>query len=259
MALPLAGRTALVTGGARRVGRAIALELGARGADVVVAYHRSAEQAAEVVHQLEGLGRRACAIAQDLALPAGPGHLVGAAIDALGGLDILVCSAGPFARVPFTGGDDAAWETAWADALALTVMAPARLARAAAGTLASGAARRGSPGVIVNILDIAAWQAWPGYAHHGAAKAALAHLTRTLAVALAPAIRCVGVAPGIVDWPEAMTEATRARLLARVPAGRAGHPADVARAVADLVLADYVTGSVLIVDGGRLAATGEGA
>jgi pteridine reductase len=255
MALPLAGRTALVTGGARRVGRAIALELGARGANVVVAHRQSPAEAAQVVSELAAMGRQARAIAQDLAVTDGPARLVAQA----GALDILVCSAGPFTRLPFVGGDDAAWEAAWAESLALTVMAPARLARAAAPSLARAHASGGPAGVIVNILDIAAYQAWPHYAHHGAAKAALAHLTKTLAVALAPAVRVVGVAPGIVDWPADLDPAARQRLTARVPAGRPGTPGDVARAVSDLVLADYITGSVVFVDGGRLAATGEGA
>ncbi len=112
--------------------------------------------------------------------------------------------------------------------------------------------------MIVNVLDIAAWQAWPNYAHHGAAKAALAWLTRTLAVALAPHVRSVGVAPGIVEWPDELDEAARARLVAKVPLGRPGSAEDIARAVAYLAEAPYVNGTVLVVDGGRLAMTGEG-
>lgn len=253
-AVSLAGRVALVTGASRRVGRAIALALGAAGAEVIVHYRRDRAAAEAVVAELGTRGQRASAIAADLASPDAPRALVVATLAAHGRLDILVNSAGPFDRVPFVGGDDAAWEAAWRASLDVTVLAPARLARAAAGALGAHA----TPGVIVNLLDIAAWQAWPSYAHHGAAKAALAHLTRTLAVALAPRVRCVGVAPGIVDWPADLDAAARERLVARVPLGRAGTPQDVAGAVTYLCGADYVTGSVITVDGGRLAATGEG-
>lgn len=253
----LTGRVALVTGASKRVGRAIALELGVRGADVLVHYRSDAGEAESLAAELRALGRRAEISRADLTDAGAPAKLVAAALVVFGRLDIVVNSAGPFDRVPFVGGDDAAWEAAWKRSLDLTVMAPARLARAAATALGAHA-EAGPTGVIVNILDIAAWQAWPSYAHHGAAKAALAHLTRTLAVALAPSVRVVGVAPGIVEWPETMDDATRTRLLARVPLARPGHGGDVARAVADLCASDYITGTTLVVDGGRLAATGEG-
>jgi pteridine reductase len=251
--MSLAGRVALVTGGARRVGRGIALALGAAGVDVVVHHRRSHADADAVVAELRALGRRAWALQGDLGDPGTPARLCAEALAAAGRLDILVNSAGPFTRVPFLDGDEAAWEAAWQESLALTVMAPARLARQAAAALSAGS----SPGVIVNILDIAAYQAWPSYLHHATAKAALAHMTRGLAAALAPGVRVVGVAPGIVDWPDELSDEARRKLVARVPLGRAGTPADVGQAVVSLCQADYVTGSVLVVDGGRLVAAGD--
>jgi NAD(P)-dependent dehydrogenase (short-subunit alcohol dehydrogenase family) len=248
---------ALVTGAGRRVGKAIALELAARGADVIVHHRSGAAEAAEVVAEIVAGGGAAVAIAADLGDAAAGRRLVDEAVAWRGRLDVLVNSASPFTRLPFLGGDDAAWEAAWQDSLDVTLRAPARLARHAAAALAASSAPGG--GVVVNVVDIAAWQAWPHYAHHGAAKAGLAWLTKTLAVALAPGVRCAGVAPGIVEWPESMAEgAQRERLLAKVPAGRAGSAADVAGAVAYLCEATYVNGTVLVVDGGRLAQTGEG-
>jgi pteridine reductase len=111
--------------------------------------------------------------------------------------------------------------------------------------------------VIVNILDVAALAPWRGYAHHCVAKAGLAMLTRCLALELAPTVRTVGVAPGTVQFPEAMSEAQRERILSRIPLGRAGAPEDVARAVRFLVENDYLNGVILPVDGGRLAESGE--
>ncbi len=250
----LVGRVALVTGAGRRVGRSIALELAARGAAVVVHFRRNRGEADAVVAEIVERGGAAVALQAELADAAAGRRLIDEALAWRGGLDVLVNSASPFARVPFVGGDDAAWEAAWQESLDVTLRAPARLARHAAGALA----RSPAGGVIVNVLDIAAWQAWPNYAHHGAAKAGLAWLTRTLAVALAPGVRCVGVAPGIVQWPDDLDDAARKRLLERVPLGRAGTPEDIAGAVAYLCAAPYVNGTVLVVDGGRLAMSGEG-
>jgi pteridine reductase len=252
----LAGRVALVTGAGRRVGKTIALELAARGAAIVVHYRSGAAEAAEVVRGIVASGGAAVALAADLADAAAGRRLVDEAIAWRGQLDVLVSSASPFTRLPFLGGDDAAWEAAWDDSLAVTLRAPARLARHAAAALARSAAPGG--GVVVNLCDIAAWQAWPHYAHHGAAKAGLVWLTKTLAVALAPHVRCVGVAPGIVEWPDTLDDAVRQKLLAKVPLGHAGSGEDVAGAVAYLCEAKYVNGTVIVVDGGRLAQTGEG-
>jgi pteridine reductase len=248
---------ALVTGAGRRVGRAIALELAARGAEVVVHYRSGQAEAAAVVAEIVAGGGAAVALGADLADAAAGRRLVDEAVAWRGRLDVLVNSASPFQRLPFLGGDDDAWEAAWQESLAVTLRAPARLARRAATALAASQAPGG--GVVVNVVDIAAWQAWPNYAHHGAAKAGLAWLTKTLAVALAPGVRVAGVAPGIVEWPESMAaNAQREQLLSKVPLGRAGSAADVAGAVAYVCEATYVNGTVIVVDGGRLAQTGEG-
>lgn len=254
----LSNRVALVTGASRRVGRAIALALAERGAQIVVHHRDSASEADEVVEVIHKMGGQAVAIRADLADPAGCRELVDAAAGFRGRLDVLVNSASPFRRLPFVDADDEAWEAAWDEALAVTLRAPARLMRMTAPLLGAASATGGPSGVVVNVLDIAAYQAWPSYAHHGAAKAGLTWLTRTMAVALAPHVRVAGVAPGIVDWPANTQAPERERLLARVPLARVGQPDDVAQAVGYLAGASYVTGTVLVVDGGRLAQSGEG-
>jgi len=243
----LAGRTVLVTGAGVRVGRAIALELGGAEARVAVHYARSVTGARGTVRAIEAMrgAGAARAFAADLATPANAAGLVGEVVRWAGRLDVLVCSAAAFDRRPFEEID----ERAWRDMMALNLEAPFRLAQAAAPHLR----KRG--GVIVNILDVAAFHAWKGYAHYSTAKAGLAMLTRILALELAPRVRVAAVAPGTVAFPDDYPAAERERIVARIPLGRVGAPADVARAVHYLCTADYVTGSVVTVDGGRMAGT----
>ena len=241
---PLSGKVALVTGGAIRVGRAIVRDLAEAGASVAVHYHRSAAPAQRLVAEL---GSRARAFRADLRDPSAVAALVAEAKAAFGRLDVLVSSAAAFGRQPLAQVtvDD------WRSMMALNVDAPFFLAQAAAPELAR---RRG---VIVNILDVAAFHAWKGYAAYGASKAALAMLTRGLALELAPAVRVAGVAPGTVQFPDTYDPAARAAVLGRIPLGLEGRPEDVARAVRFIVLNDYVTGSVISVDGGRGAGARE--
>jgi pteridine reductase len=241
----LGGRVAVVTGAARRVGRAIALELGRAGARVVVHHHASPQQAGEVVSALGD----ACAVQADLRQPAGIATLLEGARAFGGGIDVLVNSASEFERRPFEQIDDEQWQAM----LDLTLLAPVRLCRGVVGDM-----RARGGGVIINILDVAALSAWRGYAHHCAAKAALAMLTRCLALELAPTIRACGVAPGTVLFPESFSEDQRARVERRIPLGRAGSAEDVARAVRFLCEEDFLDGVILPVDGGRLADSGEG-
>jgi len=236
--MQLTGKVALVTGAARRVGRAIALELGRAGAHVVVHHHASAAEAAEVVRAIGN----AHAVQADLRDPAAAARVIGE------GVDVLVNSAAGFEKRRFEEIDDARWEAM----LALNLSAPVRMARAAV----PGMRARGG-GVIVNILDVAALRAWRGYAHYCVAKAGLAMLTRCLAVELAPAIRTCGVAPGTVLFPESYRPAERARVEARIPLQRSGTPEDVGRAVRFLCEQDFLNGVILPVDGGRLAGGGD--
>jgi pteridine reductase len=241
----LSGRVALVTGAGVRVGRAIAEELGRAGAAVAVHYARSARGAQATVRAIEASGSRARAFHADLRDLATAPALIREVLAWSGHLDVLVCSAASFERRPFEAIDGPAWR----DMLALNLESPFRLTQAAAPTL------RRRRGVIVNILDVAAFHAWKGYAHYGVAKAGLAMLTRILALELAPKVRVCGVAPGTVAFPKSTSRADRDRVLSRIPLGRGGTPADVAQAVRFLCTASYVTGAVLPVDGGRMAGT----
>ena len=237
----IAGARVLVTGGARRLGRALALGLAERGAQVAFTYHRSAADAEATAAALAAAGAGGHALAADLSDGRAARAAVEQAAVALGGLDVLVHAAsGGF--VPTDPLD----------------VEPELFAQAIGATLTGGffcaqAARRamGESGVIVNITDVAALEAWPLFAPHAAAKAALAQLTRSLARAFAPEVRVCAVAPGPVLLPDGSDEAMRARHAKRTALGRLGAPADVVGAVAFLIEADYVTGEQLVVDGGH--------
>ncbi len=231
----------MVTGGGRRVGAAIARALGAAGAHVAVHYNTSREGAASVCEAIRAGGGVAASVGADLARDDERRRLVAEAEAAVGPIRLLVNSAASFERVPFEETEIGLWERT----LALDLVAPAELVRLTLPSLRKG-------GVVVNILDIAALSPWPGHAPYSAAKAGLAMLTQTLAVELAPAVRVVGVAPGTVLFPEDYSEEERQAVRGRVPLGRIGAPEDVAQAVLGLIAADFVTGVILPVDGGRL-------
>jgi pteridine reductase len=237
----IAGTRVLVTGGARRLGRAIALGLGERGAQVAFTYHRSASDARSTAAALAAAGAGGHAIAADLADGNAARSAVQQAADALGGLDVLVHAASG----GFVPCDPMEVEPQlFADALGSTLTG---------GFFCAQAARRamGEAGVIVYVTDIAALEAWPLFAPHAAAKAALAQLTRSLARAFAPAVRVCAVAPGPVLLPDGSDDELRARHARRTALGRLGSPADVVDAIAYLIEADYVTGEQLVVDGGH--------
>lgn len=234
------GRVALVTGGARRLGRAFSLALADAGCDIVVAYNRSAHEARETAARIEQLGRRALAVQGDIADSATAQRLIERTEDAFGHLDILVNNASVFERraVPDITAAD------WNRVLAINLTAPFLLAQQAAPLM-----RRRAGALVVNIVDLSALQPWPSYAHHAVSKAGLLHLTRVLARALAPDIRVNAIAPGTILPPEGTDpeEGSERRVLRRT-----GSPDDATRALLYLVHSDFVTGENLIVDGGRM-------
>lgn len=237
--MELQGRIALVTGGARRVGRALSLALARAGCDVAVHYHRSATEADDVVREIEGMAVRAVAITADLARADHAAPLIDETVGALGGLDILVNSAARFERAPVAEIDAAAWDRVQA----VNLRAPFLLSRAAARHLAR---RRGC---IINIADLSGLQPWPSYAHHAVSKAGLIHLTKVLARALGPDVRVNAIAPGTVLPPE--DDPGEEGAFRRVVAPE-GTPEDVERALLYLARSPFVTGEVLVVDGGRM-------
>ena len=239
-------RRALVTGGAVRVGRAIALALGRAGWDVLVHYHRSGDEAEEVVAELRGLGRRAHAVGADLIQPDRIEGLFGACEERLGGLDLLVNSAAVFPRAR----PEEVRPEDWDAVFALNARAPFLCAVEAACLMGEAG------GSVVNVADVAAFEAWPGYAPYAASKAALVSLTRSLAVAWAPRVRVNAVAPGPVLLPDEADDEERRRAAESTALGRIGNPEDVAHAVLYLADAEFVTGEVLRVDGGEHVARG---
>lgn len=251
VAMAEARRVALVTGGAIRVGAAIVRALAAAGYRVWIHYNRSAGPAEALAREL-GPG---CAgvVQADLAISGERARLAEQVL-AAGGLDLLVNSAASFERGEFEERGDADLERV----LAVNLIAPLSLVRALLPGL-----RRAEAGVVVNIVDLAAFHPWVGYADHCASKAALVMATRALAVELAPSPRVVGIAPGTVMWPEDdprfADEGLRARIARAIPLGRIGRPEDVAQAVVFLAANSFINGVILPVDGGRLAAAaGEG-
>jgi pteridine reductase len=234
-------RVALVTGAGRRVGRAIAVAIGARAIHVVVHYNESAAGADETVREIRRAGGRASVEQADLSDVAAAEHLIDRVVEAQGGLSVLVNSAAVMARTPIGEVDAGTWDRMFA----LNVRAPFFLAQRAAPAL------RRSAGCIVNIADLAAYETWPAYVPHGITKAAVVQMTRGLAHALAPEIRVNGVAPGVALLPDNWSEEDAEHLRRTTPLQRLGTPDDVAHAVLYLMDATYVTGEVITVDGGR--------
>ena len=239
--MELKGRVALVTGAGRRVGRALALALGRRGATVAVHYGRSRSGAEEVAREIAALGAGAEAFGADLTDPAAPDKLVAAVAAQFGRVDVLVNSAAIMERTPF--GDVTPGQ--WDHIFALNLRAPFFLAQAAAPHL------RKVRGTMVNIADLAAYETWPGYVPHGLTKSGVVHMTRSLARVLAPDVRVNAIAPGTVLLPDDWRREDEERLNRTTPLGRQGSPEDVAAAMLYLIDAEYVTGETLIVDGGR--------
>jgi len=242
-------RAALVTGGARRVGRAIVLELARGGCDVAVHYRRSRAEAQTLVEEVRGLGRRAIAVEGDLSRAEDCPRIVQDTVDQLGRLNILVNNASVF----HTDGKDTLAEfdaRRWRSTLETNLISPVALCQAAQSQLQSN-----GKGKVVNLCDISAERPWPDQLAYCASKAALAAVTRALAKAMAPLVQVNGVAPGIAVFPEEYSPKLRERLIAKVPLKRAGTPQEIARLVRFLVEeGDYITGQIIAIDGGRSVA-----
>ena len=238
------GKTALITGGAKRLGAAIARGLHAAGASVLIHYRDSEAEAAKLEAELNALRPRSAAkVKAELLAPIAPRALVSAALDAFGRLDLLVNNASSFFPVALGEIEPSHWE----ELVGSNVRAPLFISQQAAPELAK------REGAIVNVVDIHADRPLKGYPVYSIAKAGLAALTRSLALELAPRVRVNGVSPGAIAWPDdgQFDPAERGRILATTPLGRVGRPEDIAQAVHFLASAPYITGQVIAVDGGR--------
>lgn len=238
----------LVTGGARRVGAAIARELHAAGARVMIHCRASRQEADSLAAELNGRRPDSAAVIQaDLQDVVALDSMVEETVRRFGRLDALVNNASSFFPTPVGTIDEAAWD----NLMGSNLKGPLFLCQAAAPHL------RASGGAIVNITDVHAERPLKGFPVYCAAKAGLLGLTRSLAIELAPEVRVNAVAPGAIEWPEEDTSfppAERAAIVEHTLLKRIGTPADIARTVKFLILdAPYITGQAINVDGGRSA------
>jgi len=238
--LPLTGKSALITGGAKRIGRALALALAASGADITITYRTSADEAVETVDAIEQLGRRAFAIECNVRSEASIRVAVPAAVARHKRLDILVNNAGLFETAPLDQLTLAQWDAVFET----NTRGPFLVAREALPHL------RASKGRIINIGSLGGIRPWSTHAHYCASKAALHMLTEVMAKSWAPEVAVNCVAPGWIQQDEEDKNAAK-QFAAKTPLSRNGAPEDVAQAVLYFATnASFVTGQILTVDGG---------
>ncbi|MFN8650504.1 MAG: SDR family oxidoreductase [Gemmatimonadales bacterium] len=240
--MELASRVALVTGGGRRVGRALALALARRGMHLAIHYNSSAQGAEETAAAARALGVEAELFQADLEDAAAARDLPGHAARRFGRLDVVVNSAGimPQATVEETTVE------LWDQAMSLNLRSYFFIVQGALSHL------RAARGKVVNLADVGGLEPWPRYTAHCVSKAGVVMLTKTLALALAPDVTVNAIAPGAVLPPDEWSDIAKEHLAKTTPLKRLGSPEDVAGALVYLLEADYVTGEVLVVDGGRL-------
>jgi pteridine reductase len=246
MSAALEDKVVLITGGARRVGAAIARRLHGAGANLVLHYRSSQKEARELNSELTGERAGSVLLVQgDLLKPANLAGLIKDALKAYGRIDALVNNASSF--YPTAMGEIT--EKAWDDLVGTNLKAPLFLSQAAAREL------KKNHGAIVNIIDIHAEFPMKNYVVYNVAKGGLVALTRSLARELGPDVRVNGVAPGTILWPDDdawKDEVSRQRIMNQTALKRIGEPDDIAKAVEFLLTASpYVTGQVIAVDGGR--------
>lgn len=236
----LQDKVALVTGAGKRIGRDIALRLASEGCDVVVNYHRSANEAESVVNEIKALGRKAVAIQADVSQRAEVARMIASAMKEYGRIDILVNNAGEFFAAKFEEITDEQWDG---------IMDANLKSEFLCGQAVAPIMKKQGSGRIVNISSLGGMLAWPGYTHYCVSKAGVIMLTRCMARALGPEILVNSVAPGTIQFPG---EDPDQDYIKRVPLHRTGNGTDIADAVVYFVKSDFVTGQILAVDGGRL-------
>jgi 3-oxoacyl-[acyl-carrier protein] reductase len=235
----LAGQVALITGGSKRIGRSIALRLATDGADIIINYDSSKSEADALVNELKSLGRRALAVQADVSHRADVQKLFTATENEFSRLDILVNNAGTFFGAKF----EELTEEQWDHILNVNLKSQFLCAQSAAPIM-----KRQGRGRIINLSSLGGLLPWPGYTHYCVSKAGSIMLTRCLARALGPEILVNSIAPGTIQFPGETPDEDYIR---RVPLHRTGTGEDIAEAVAYLTKADFVTGQILVVDGGR--------
>jgi 3-oxoacyl-[acyl-carrier protein] reductase len=246
--MDLAGKVALVTGGGTGIGKAISLALARGGANVAVNYSRSEDDAVATAHEVESIGVRGIAVQADVSRAEDVDAMVGRVVEELGRLDLLVNNAGMTVFVPFPdllGIEEAAWD----QIMAVNVKAPFLCSRAAAEPM-----RRAGGGSIVIISSVAGIKAGGSSVAYAVSKAGVIHLTKCLAIALAPDIRVNSVAPGFVRtrWGERFSEEQKQRMEQNAPLRRGVAPEEIATATLECLRNDAMTGQTVVVDAGLL-------
>ncbi len=241
----LDGKVALVTGGGTGIGRATSLLLASEGADVAVNYSRSRLEAEATVADVRDLGRNSIAVCADVAVESAVLEMVDRVAEELGRLDILVNNAGTTVFVPLAD-LEALTDEAWDPVFDVNVKGAFYCARAAISKMPE------TGGQIVNVASIAGTSGQGSSIAYCASKAALISLTKSLAISQAPRIRTNAVAPGVVNtrWVKGWDEFVRANREA-TPLKRVAEPHDIANAILSLIINEYVTGQVMVVDGGK--------
>ena len=248
--MELTGKTVLVTGAAKRVGREIAGQLARRGANVAIHYRTSAALAKEVVREVERLGGRSLAVRAELTRAGDVQRMIARVIQQFGQIDALVNNAAVYPRTPFA----TIRESDWDFAIDTNLKGSFLCAHAVGRHFLKRARRRpqGVVGKIVNLADWAGYRPYRDYLPYCISKAGVIALTQALAVELAPRVTVNAVAPGPVLWPPDYTPAEKRAVLAATPLRRGGTPADVAKTVVFLLEgSDFITGAIVPVDGGR--------
>ncbi len=241
--MELRDKAALITGGARRIGRAIALRLARSGCRIAIHYRDSEEEALKTASECRQAGVVAEILRADLADVGQTEQVPPRVVEKLGRLDFLINNASIFEPMTVETFNPANWDRT----MRINLTAPMILTCAARTAL-----RAGGCGRVVNLCDAAAKRPWPGHLAYATSKGALETLTMALARALAPEVHVVGIAPGVAAWSDDYDQAARERLTARIPLKRAGTAEEIAAAV-HFVLSqgDYLTGTILTIDGGR--------
>lgn len=243
--MKLAGKTALITGAARRIGAQTAQTLHQNGANIIIHYGRSADEAERLVAKLNMQRADSAVVLQaDLLKIEEVHHLAIQAFNAFDSLDILVNNASTFYPTPLGSIN----ENNWDDLMGTNIKAPLFLSQACYPAL------KQNNGSIINMLDIHARSPLKDYITYSCAKAAKVMMTRSLALEMGPEVRVNGIAPGTILWPEdenQMDIETRQEILQQIPLKRTGHPEDIANTILYLITTDYVNGQIIAVDGGR--------
>jgi 3-oxoacyl-[acyl-carrier protein] reductase len=246
--MDLAGKVAIVTGGGTGIGKAISVALAGAGAHVVVNYSRSEDDAVATARELEGLGVRALPIRADVSRADDIAVMVEQTERELGRLDLLVNNAGTTVFVSFDDLDGVD-EEAWDRIMAVNVKGPWLCCKAVAAPM-----RRAGGGAIVTISSVAGFRASGSSVPYAVSKAALIHLTRCMALALAPDIRVNSVAPGLVRtrWGERFTEEQKQSMESKAPLRRSVAPEEIATAAVECLRNGAMTGQTIVVDAGML-------